>query len=113
VIHVYEIRTYPPVPIPREMDYFSLSPNLKVDQNRGLRAGRWPGEYLDFGPHFFDLNLGWQFRFFAAGLASTGGNPEEESFTEKEVVEFREIFAWPRGWPAEKLVMIEKEETNL
>jgi hypothetical protein len=46
-------------------------------------------------------------------LLSTGGNLGDESFTEKEVFEFREIFACPRGRAAENLVMIEKEETNL
>ena len=54
-------RNYPPVPIPRDRDYFSLSPNMKVDQNRGGRAARWSGKYSDFGLHVFALDLRWQF----------------------------------------------------
>jgi hypothetical protein len=31
-------RIYPPVPIPLDRKYFSLSPNINLDQTRGLRA---------------------------------------------------------------------------
>jgi hypothetical protein len=62
---------------------------MKVDEDRGLRAGRLSREYSDFGVYFFDLNLGWQFLIFPGRLASTGGNLGDESFTEREVVEFR------------------------
>jgi hypothetical protein len=50
-------RNYPPVPIPRKRKYFSLSPDIKMGQTRGLRAERLSGQYSDFGLHLFALNL--------------------------------------------------------
>jgi long-chain fatty acid transport protein len=40
---------------------FIVTPNMKVDQDRGARAGRLSGEYSDFSLDVFALNLSWQF----------------------------------------------------
>ena len=37
------------------------TPDMKVDQNRGPRAGRLSGEYDTFIVHNFALNVAWQF----------------------------------------------------
>ena len=34
---------------------------MKVDQNRGPRAGRLSGEYDDFSIRTFAFNMAWQF----------------------------------------------------
>ena len=40
---------------------YGVLPNMKVDQNRGPRAGRLSGEYSNFSVDFFNVNLEWQF----------------------------------------------------
>jgi long-chain fatty acid transport protein len=40
---------------------YGVLPNMKVDQNRGPRAGRLSGEYSSFSVDFFNVILEWQF----------------------------------------------------
>jgi long-chain fatty acid transport protein len=40
---------------------YGVLPNMKIDQNRGPRAGRLSGEYSNFSVNFFNVNLEWQF----------------------------------------------------
>jgi len=40
---------------------YALTPNMKVDQERGPRAGRLSGEYDKFAVRTIALNLSWQF----------------------------------------------------